>query len=72
MRHHLMGIPDRDTDKNVILDAGDTLRAYLQSKVDLVLCGHKHRPWVWNLGALEIVCAGTLFSARFGGFFEFS
>ena len=72
MHHHLMGIPDRGTDKNVILDAGDTLRAYLRSKVDLVLCGHKHRPWVWNLGALEIAYAGTLFSARFGGLFEFS
>src|SRR5215472_3779278 len=26
--------------------AGDTLRVCLESKVDLVLCGHKHRPWV--------------------------
>lgn len=44
MHHHLIGVPDTGTDKNVILDAGDTLRAYLRSKVNLVLCGHKHRP----------------------------
>lgn len=72
MHHHLISIADTGTDKNIIFDASDTLRAYLQSKVDLILCGHKHRPWVWNLGALEIAYARTLFSARFGGFFELS
>jgi len=70
MHHHLIGIPDTGTDKIIILDAGDALRACLQSKVDLVLCGHKHRPWVWNLGPLEIAYAGTASSARFRGYFE--
>jgi len=70
MHHHLIGIPDTGTDKIIILDAGDTLMACLQSKVDLVLCGHKHRPWVWNLGSLEIAYAGTASSTRFRGFFE--
>jgi 3',5'-cyclic-AMP phosphodiesterase len=70
MHHHLIGIPDTGTDKIIILDAGDTLRACLQSRVDLVLCGHKHRPWVWNLGPLEIAYAGTASSPRFRGFFE--
>src|SRR5438105_677622 len=70
MHHHLIGIPDTGTDKIIILDAGDTLRACLQSKVDLVLCGHKHRPWVWKLGSLEIAYAGTASSTRFRGFFE--
>jgi Icc protein len=70
MHHHLIGIPDTGTDKIIILDAGDTLRACLQSGVDLVLCGHKHRPWAWNLGRLEIAYAGTTSSIRFRGFFE--
>ena len=72
MHHHLIGIPDTGTDKNVVFDAGDTLRACLQSKVNLVLCGHKHRPWVWKLGPLEIAYAGTASSSRFRGFFECS
>jgi 3',5'-cyclic AMP phosphodiesterase CpdA len=72
MHHHLIGIPDTGTDKIVILDAGDTLRAFLQSGVNLVLCGHKHRPWVWKLGGLEIAYAGTVSSTRFRGFFECS
>lgn len=70
MHHHLVGIPDTGTDKILILDAGDTLRTCLQSKVNLVLCGHKHRPWVWKLGSLEIAYAGTTSSTRYRGFFE--
>jgi predicted phosphodiesterase len=38
--------------------------------VDLVLCGHKHRPWVWNLGSLKIAYAGTACSWRYRGVFE--
>ncbi len=70
MHHHLIGIPDTGTDKIIILDAGDALRTCLQSKVDLVLCGHKHRPWMWKLGTLDIAYAGTTSSTRFRGFFE--
>ena len=70
MRHHLIGIPDTGTDKIIILDAGDVLRVCLESHVNLVLCGHKHRPWMWNLGSLEIVYAGTASSSRFRGFFQ--
>ena len=70
MHHHLIGIPDTGTDKIIILDAGDTLLACMQAKVDLVLCGHKHRPWIWKLGSLEIAYAGTASSERFRGFFD--
>jgi 3',5'-cyclic AMP phosphodiesterase CpdA len=70
MHHHLIGIPDTGTDKIIIVDAGDTLRACLQSSVNLVICGHKHRPWLWNLGTLQIAYAGTTSSERYRGFFE--
>ena len=70
MHYHLIAIPDTGTDKIIIVDAGDTLRACLQSGVDLVICGHKRRPWVWNLGALQIAYAGTTSSTRYRGFFK--
>jgi 3',5'-cyclic-AMP phosphodiesterase len=71
MHHHLIAIPDTGYTNLVgILDAGDTLRACLESKVDLVLCGHKHRPWIWNLGTLKIAYAGTACSWRYRGVFE--
>lgn len=70
MHHHLVGIPDTGADSLTITDAGDVLRTILATDVDLVLCGHKHRPWVWHFGGLEIVNAGTAASERVRGFFE--
>jgi Icc protein len=69
MHHHLVGVPDTGTDKIVIVDA-DILRTCLHHDVDLVLCGHKHRPWLWNLEAMDIVYAGTASSTRFRGFLK--
>ena len=70
MHHHLIGIPDSGTDRVTVIDAGDVLRTALSSQVDLVLCGHKHRPWIWDFGNLSIVNAGTASSERMRGFFE--
>lgn len=70
MHHHLVGIPDTGADRLTIIDAGDVLRTILATNVNLVLCGHKHRPWVWHFGDLEIVNAGTAASERARGLFE--
>lgn len=70
MHHHLIGIPDSGTDRVTVIDAGDVLRTSLSSQVDLVLCGHKHRPWIWDFGNLSIANAGTASSERMRGFFE--
>ena len=70
MHHHLVGIPDTGADRLTIIDAGDVLRTILATDVNLVLCGHKHRPWVWHFGDLEIVNAGTASSERVRGLFE--
>jgi Icc protein len=71
MHHHLVAIPDTGYTNLVgVLDAGDMLRACLESGVDLVVCGHKHRPWMWNLGRLQIAYAGTACSWRYRGIFQ--
>jgi 3',5'-cyclic AMP phosphodiesterase CpdA len=70
MHHHLIGIPDTGSDRLTIIDAGDVLRATLFSNVDLVLCGHKHRPWLWDFNNLLIANAGSTSSERVRGFFE--
>ncbi len=54
MHHHLVGIPDTGSDRVTVIDAGDVLRTILDTHVDLVLCGHKHRPWIWNFKGLSI------------------
>lgn len=70
MHHHLIGIPDTGSDWVTVIDAGDVLRTILDNGVDLILCGHRHRPWMWNLGNLIIVNAGTASSDRARGLFE--
>lgn len=70
MHHHLIAAPDTGSDRIIVLDAGDVLYSALASKVDLVLCGHKHRPWLWNLGSLTIGYAGTVSSTKMRGFFH--
>ena len=68
MHHHLIAIPDTGSDQLTVVDAGDVLRTVLNSHVDVVLCGHKHRPW--NFGKLTVVNAGTATSERVRGLFE--
>ena len=70
MHHHLIPIPDTGSDEITVVDAGDVLRTVLDTRVDVVLCGHKHRPWAWNFGNLMVVNAGTATSERVRGLFE--
>ena len=70
MHHHLVGVPDTGTDRVTVIDSGDVLRTALACKINLVLCGHKHRPWIWNFSNLSIANAGTASSERMRGLFE--
>jgi len=70
MHHHLIPIPDTGSDQLTVVDAGDVLRTILDTQVDVVLCGHKHRPWAWNFGKLTVVNAGAVSSERVRGLFE--
>jgi len=72
IHHHLIQVPDTGPDNIPVVDAGDTLRAILESKVGLVLSGHRHRPWRWNVGNTQIIHAGTLSSERTRGFYVHS
>jgi 3',5'-cyclic AMP phosphodiesterase CpdA len=69
MHHHLVPVPDTGPNTIPILDAGDVLRSIERSKVNLVLCGHRHRPWEWRINNTPIVHAGSLSSERLRGFF---
>jgi len=69
IHHHLIQVPDTGPDNIPVVDAGDTLRCIVERKVNLVLGGHRHRPWRWNVGRTQIVHAGTLSSERTRGFY---
>ncbi|MEA3254451.1 MAG: metallophosphoesterase family protein [Candidatus Altiarchaeota archaeon] len=69
LHHHLVPVPDTGLERNTVTDAGDVLRAITHCNVDLVLCGHRHRPWSLKLNDSMIINAGTVSSEKFCGFF---
>lgn len=67
LHHHLIPIPGTGRERSVVADAGDTLQLLQNSGVDLVLSGHKHVPYAWQLENLFIVNAGTVSTTRLRG-----
>jgi hypothetical protein len=51
-----------------VLDAGDVLSLLRQCRVDLVLAGHRHVPYVWPIGGMLLVHSGTASTRRTRGF----
>lgn len=70
LHHHLVQVPDTGPDTIPIIDAGDALRALIRAEAHVVLAGHRHRPWMWNVQNLPILHAGSVSSERLRGFFH--
>jgi len=70
LHHHLIPVPDTGMEQNIVCDAGDLLWTLTSSGVNLVLCGHRHRPWIWELGNLSIIHAGTVSTDKLRGFYH--
>ncbi|UCB61255.1 MAG: metallophosphoesterase [Candidatus Bathyarchaeota archaeon] len=69
IHHHVIPVPDTGADQITVIDAGDVLRSLVESKVDIVLCGHRHRPWRWQIENLKVLHAGSVSCKKMRGFF---
>lgn len=69
IHHHIIPVPDTGADQITVIDAGDVLRSLTKSKVDLVLCGHRHRPWQWQIENMKVIHAGSVSCEKLRGFF---
>jgi len=67
LHHHLLPVPGTGRERNVVYDAGDAIESLQRAGVNLVLSGHKHVPYAWQLEDLFIVNAGTVSSLRLRG-----
>jgi len=67
LHHHLISVPGTGRERNIAVDAGELLKLCTEVKVNFVLSGHKHLPWVWNLENTYYITAGTATSRRFKG-----
>ncbi|HEQ79271.1 MAG TPA: metallophosphoesterase [Euryarchaeota archaeon] len=58
--HHIIPIPETGRERNVLVDAGEVLRVLNHHEIPLILTGHKHVSWVWNLNGTFISNVGTV------------
>ncbi len=64
LHHHLIPVPMTRREEEIPVDSGDVLELLDRCGVDLVLCGHRHVPWVWKLNDMFVVNAGTACSNK--------
>ncbi len=64
LHHHLVPVPNTGRERNVLVDSGEVLIKLFEYGIPLVLTGHKHTPWVWNLNGLIVSTAGTVSCER--------
>lgn len=67
LHHHLIPIPGTGRERNIPIDAGDVLELCSRLKINFVLSGHKHLPWIWKLENTFYITAGTACSRRLKG-----
>ena len=70
MHHHLIPVPDTGLEAAIVEDAGDVLKTLSKLSPDLVLSGHRHRPWSWKLNDINFLFSGAVSTIRLRGFFE--
>ena len=67
VHHHILAVPGTGRDVNNLRDAGDVMAIFRELKVDMVLSGHRHVPYVWSISGVRIVHSGTVSSMRVRG-----
>ncbi|MEA1869417.1 MAG: metallophosphoesterase [Euryarchaeota archaeon] len=64
LHHHVIPVPMTGREEHILVDSGDVLELLDRCGVDLVLCGHRHVPWVWRLNDMFVANAGTACSNK--------
>ena len=67
VHHHILAVPGTGRDVNNLRDAGDVMAILRELKVDMVLSGHSHVPYVWSISGVRVVHSGTASSMRVRG-----
>lgn len=67
LHHHLVAVPNTGRERNTVSDAGDVLEVLAECKVDLVVAGHKHVPYLWDVNGVPILISGTAGTWRIRG-----
>jgi len=67
IHHHLVSVPGTGRERNILWDAGDLLEVLSECRVDIVLSGHRHVPYVWHVNGIVVAMSGTACTRRTRG-----
>ncbi len=67
IHHHLVSVPGTGRERNILWDAGDLLEVLSECRADLVLSGHRHVPYVWQVNGIVVAMSGTACTHRTRG-----
>jgi 3',5'-cyclic-AMP phosphodiesterase len=67
IHHHILAVPGTGRDVNILQDSGDVMAILRELRIDMVLSGHRHVPYVWSISGVRIVHSGTVSSMRVRG-----
>ncbi len=67
LHHHLIPVPHTGREQNVVEDSGAVLGVLDLANCSIILNGHRHVPWMWNLNDMVHYTTGTLLSRRIRG-----
>ncbi len=67
IHHHILAVPGTGRDVNNLRDAGDVMAILRELRVDMVLSGHRHVPYVWSISGVRVIHSGTVSSMRVRG-----
>lgn len=67
MHHHVIPVPKTGRERNVLSDAGDILQSLIDHDVNMVICGHKHVPHLWEMENTLFINAGSTSSIKLRG-----
>jgi 3',5'-cyclic-AMP phosphodiesterase len=67
IHHHLVSIPGTGRERNIITDAGDVLAELTRLDIDMIVSGHKHVPFFWDVNGVLLSYSGTATTKRVRG-----
>jgi 3',5'-cyclic AMP phosphodiesterase CpdA len=67
IHHHVLPVPKTGRERNILFDAGDILKSLTDFEVNMVLSGHKHVPYLWQVENTLFAIAGSFSSSKLRG-----
>lgn len=67
VHHHILAVPGAGNDSGIMADAGDFMAIMTELEVDMILCGHRHVPYLWSISGTRVVHCGTVSNDRTRG-----